>query len=123
MAYQYAYESYNTKAEVEAAVVALKARLDNNPTDWVEVSLLSGSEEDGWIIPVEHLTDEEINSLDPSSYYSVSEIHGSNSFVGLTGTETTAKIAEFRRNYARFKMANIITETYNPTNEDMSGYV
>jgi hypothetical protein len=122
MAYVYANQSYDTQAEVEAAVTAFKTRLDNNPTDWVRVKLLGGNAEDGWVVPTETLNDAEINSLDANSYYSVSDVHGGTNETGLTGTEATAKVAEFRTTYARWKKANTITETYPPTNEDMSSY-
>lgn len=123
MAYFYNGQEYQTQSEVEAAVTAFKSRLDNNPTDWVDVQLLGGSEADGWIIPVEKLTDAEINSVSASSHYSVSSTISGSSYVGLTGPEATAKIAELRTEYAIYKRANIIVETYAPTNEDMSGYV
>lgn len=123
MAYIYANQTYNTTEEVEAAVTAFKSRLDNNPTDWVNVALLSGSEADGWVVPEGYLTDAEINSLDASSHYSISEVIGGGSWVGLSGTEATAKVAECRGYYANAMKANQIMETYAPTNEDMSGYV
>jgi hypothetical protein len=123
MAYLYIGQQYETQSEVEAAVTAFKSRLDNNPTDWVDVQLLGGSEADGWVVPVEKLTDAEINSVSASSHYSVSSIVGGGSYVGLTGPEVTAKVAELRTEYANYKGANVITETYAPTNEDMSGYV
>lgn len=123
MAYIYVNQTYNTMQEVEAAVTAFKLRLDNNPTDWVNVALLGGNEADGWVVPEEYLTDAEINSLDASSHYSISEVLGGGSWVGLTGTEAIAKVAECRRYYAYAMKANEIMETYAPTNEDMSGYV
>ena len=123
MDYIYNGQTYNTQAELENAVTAFKSRLDNNPTDWVQVSLLSGSEADGWVVPETPLTDAEINSMDANSYYSVSDLMSGSSFLGLTGTEATAKVAELRTPYAQACSANTVYETYAPTNEDMSGYV
>ena len=123
MAYFYAQQSYDTTAQVEVAVTNLKSRLDNNPTDWVTVKLLGGSEADGWIIPTDTLTDEQINNISGDGFYSVAEVHGGNTYTGLTSAEVTTKVAELRTPYAQWKMANTITETYTPTNEDMSGYV
>jgi hypothetical protein len=123
MAYFYAQQSYDTVAQVEAAITAFKSRLDNNPTDWATVKLLGGSEADGWIIPTETLTDTEINNISGDGLYSVAEVHGGNTYTGITSAEVTTKIAEIRASYAQWKMANTITETYPPSNEDMSGYV
>jgi hypothetical protein len=123
MAYFYNGQEYNTQSELEAAVTAFKSRLDNNPTDWVDVELLGGSEADGWIVPNVLLTDAEINSVSASNYYSVSDKINGASYLGLTGPEATAKIAELRTGYATYHRANTVTETYAPTNEDMSGYV
>lgn len=123
MAYIYNSQICSTQAELESAVTAFKSRLDNNPSDWVQVSLLSGSEADGWVVPETPLTDAEINSMDANNYYSVSDLMSGNSFLGLTGTEATAKIAELRTQYAQAHSANTVYETYAPTNEDMSGYV
>jgi len=123
MAYYYAQQTYDTKAEVDAAVVAFKDRLDNNPTDWVTVKLLGGSETDGWIVPTETLTDAEINNLSGDSFYSVIEVHGGNTYTGLTSAEAITKVAEVRTKYAQWKLVNTITETYAPTNVDMSVYV
>ena len=125
MAYFYSGQRYDTQSEVEAAVTALKTRLDNNPTDWVDVQLLSGSEESGWILPVDYLTDAEINAVSADNHYSVSAKVSGDSFVGLTGPETTAKVAELRTAYAVHLQANTIVQstTQAPTNEDMSGYV
>ena len=123
MAYIYNGQTYNTQAELESAVTAFKSRLDNNPTDWVQVSLLSGSEADGWVVPDTPLTDAEINSMSASIFYSVSDLVSGGSFICLNGTEATAKVAELRTPYAQGHSANTVYETYAPTNEDMSGYV
>ena len=125
MAYFYSGQRYDTQSDVEAAVTALKTRLDNNPTDWVDVQLLSGSEESGWVLPVDYLTDAEINSVSDDNYYSVSAKISGDSFVGLTGSQATAKVAELRTAYATHLLANTIVESIEttPTNEDMSGYV
>jgi len=39
--YIYAHNAYKTVADVEKAVTAFKARLDNNPTDWCGVKLVT----------------------------------------------------------------------------------
>tara|TARA_R110000823_G_C15877315_1_gene494698 strand:+ start:903 stop:1280 length:378 start_codon:yes stop_codon:yes gene_type:complete len=114
---------YATESEVNQAVVEMKGRLDNNPTDWAVVKQLTGDAESGWGVPQEGITDAEINALDETQHYSISSVIGGGSEVGLTATETTAKVAEYRTEYAQFFRVDVIGCTYNPTHEDMSGYV
>ena len=114
---------YATESEVNQAVVEMKSRLDNNPTDWAVVKQLTGDAESGWGVPQEGITDAEINALDETQHYSISSVIGGGSEVGLTATETTAKVAEYRTEYAQFFRVDVIGCTYNPTHEDMSGYV
>lgn len=119
----YNNNAYNTEAEVNAAVTALKNRLDNNPTDWVVVKEVTSNGEGGWIVIPTPLTDEEINNLDTTKYYNVNSVPAGDTFIGLTGEEAAAKVVELRSLYANWIRANIIVKEYAPTNEDMSGYV
>ena len=125
MPYFYGNEQYSTQAEVETAVTNLKTRLDNNPTDWCIVQVVTGSDESGWLIPAEDdvLNDSQILNLDDTLTYSICSITGADNYVGLTAAEVNTRVTEFRTMYAQWIGANIITETYAPTNEDMSGYV
>ncbi len=123
MAFIYAQQSYETKAQVEAAVVAFKNRLDNNPTDWVTVKLLGGNAVDGWVVPTQELNDTDINTISGDEFYSVSEVYGGNTWTGLSSSQVTEKVLEARKAYATWMQANTINETYAPTNEDMSNYV
>lgn len=118
----YKGNQHTSEADVNQAVLDFKNRLDNNPTDWVVVRQLTGDAESGWVIPVEELTDAEINALDQAHHYSVSSVVEGGSEVGLTATEATAKVAEYRLGFANYYGANVITKTYAPTNEDMSVY-
>lgn len=119
----YTGTEYTTENAVNAAVVERKARLENNPTDWVIVKELTGNADDGWVVPSETLSDSEINSLDATKYYSVAAVVDGNNDLGLTAYEATAKVAEHRTSYARFIQANTISLLYPPSNVDMSGYV
>ena len=121
--WQYKGDEYSTEAEVNQAVADTKVRLDNNPTDWVVVKQLTGDAASGWVVPQDELTDAEINALDATQHYSISSVVEGGSEVGLTATETTAKVAEYRTEYSQFCQVNTIVDTYNPTNIDMSGYV
>lgn len=119
----YNNNAYNTEAEVNAAVTALKNRLDNNPTDWVVVKEVTSNGEGGWIVTPTPLTDEEINNLDTTKYYNVNSVPAGDTFIGLTGEEAAVKVVELRSLYANWIRANVIVKEYAPTNEDMSGYV
>ena len=119
----YKDNEYTSEADVNQAVLDFKNRLDNNPTDWAVVKQLTGDAESGWGVPQEGLTDAEINALDETQHYSISSVVGGGSEVGLTAAEITAKVAEYRTEYAQFCQANTVVNTYSPTNIDMSGYV
>lgn len=125
MATEWIYNNnrYTSQSDLEAAVVELKSRLDNNPTDWVTVKEVTSDGNGGWVIPSETLSDSEINSLDASSYYTVHSMYSGLSHIGISGDEATAKVAEYRTEYAQIIGANTILEEYSPTNVDMSGYV
>lgn len=119
----YKQNEYTNETDVNQAVLDFKSRLDNNPTDWAVVQRLTGDAENGWVIPQEELTDAEINNLDEAHHYSVSSVIGGGSEVGLTATEATAKIVEYRSEFAEFFNANVIIKAYAPTNVDMSYYL
>jgi hypothetical protein len=120
----YAYTEYTTQADVDAAVVAQRDRLDNNPTDWVVVKELTGNASDGWVVPSETLTDDQINGLDSTKHYSVAAIHKGDNDLGLTASEAAAKVAEHRAAYAEYMRVNTIAkiQEYSPSNVDMSAY-
>lgn len=121
----YALEAYSSEAEVNAAVTAMKSKLDNEPTVWCEVKLLSGNANDGWIVPSEKLTNAQINNLDANSFYNVSAVFSGTTYTGISGTEAATRVNEIRTEYAQNLGVNTITKVdpYAPTNEDMSGYV
>ena len=114
---------YTSQADLDAAVTALKSRLDNNPTDWVTVKEVTSDGNGGWVIPSDTLTDAEINAMVSDKYYSVSAVHSGFNEVGMSGTNATAKVSELRTEYAQWIDADVVVKMYAPTNEDMSGYV
>ncbi len=120
----YSGNVYSTEALANAAVLDQKARLDNNPTDWVTVKEISGNANDGWVVPATTLTDSEINSLDNTKHYSVAAVISGDNDLGLTASEATAKVAEHRSVYAYQYRVNTLVkvEEYSPSNADMSGY-
>lgn len=123
MTYSYNQQQYETLEQVNSAVLALKIRLDNNPTDWCVVKVLSGNAEDGWVVPSETLSDAEIGNLSEDNHYSVSSIYDGTSYIGINGIEATQKVREMRTQYATGLRANTIIREYSPTETDMSGYV
>lgn len=119
----YNNNSYSTEAEVDAAVTALKSRLDNNPTDWVIVKEVTSDGNGGWVVPSETLTDAEIDSMSSDKYYNVNAVHSGATHTGINGTEASNRVSEIRSAYAQFIDANTIRKEYAPTNENMSGYI
>ncbi len=122
--WHYANVAYETEALAEAAVLVMKERLENNPTDWVVVKELSGNANDGWVVPGTTLTDSEINNLDDTKHYNVSSVLAGDTDIGLTASEATAKIAEHRTVYSDNYRVNTLVkvEEYSPSNADMSVY-
>lgn len=143
MAFKYEYypEIYDTEAEAQAAVVSMKSRLDNNPTDWCQVKEITGSNEDGWTVSPTLLTDAQINNLDATKTYLVYAIYDGDNYMPLTKDEAVTKINAIRSSYVRLQRlheilklddsatidnnGNVVglnVEVITP-NEDMSGYL
>ena len=139
--YIYAETAYETVDEVEAAVTAMKARLDNNPTDWcvvkpminVKTIKISTGDVIGYDLG-EKLTDAQINSLGKSeNVYNVFSIYEGDNFTEVLESDVAGKVTAMRKGYATWlnltkyydskveEGENLIT--YNVTNEDMSVYV
>jgi len=131
--YTYNGQDYLTEQEAQEAVVAVKTRLDNNPSDWCIVKAVSQIDDETWDVPTEPLTDSEINNPNSDYIYSAySPITGEN-YTTLNATELTNVIRDFRTAYCRHRwldkiFKNNIDEMEEAaiviaTNEDMSGYV
>ena len=139
--YSYASKYYETVEEVEAAVTAMKTRLDNNPTDWCVVKPMINPRTiaiySGDVIGYDSgkpLTDEQINALNPDEWlggngvYNVYSINDGYNFTEASEALTAQKVRAMRIAYARWLIVNryFVNETgavMNVTNEDMSGYV
>ena len=137
----YAATAYETVEEVEAAVTSMKARLDNNPTDWCVVKPMINPRTiaiyTGDVIGYdsgEPLTDAQINALNPDEWlggngiYNVYSINSGDNFTEVSEAVAVQKVKTLRTYYARWLVVNryFINETgavMNVTNEDMSGYV
>tara|TARA_Y100001938_G_C7931668_1_gene349646 strand:- start:15 stop:443 length:429 start_codon:yes stop_codon:yes gene_type:complete len=139
--YIYAETAYDTVDEVEAAVTAMKARLDNNPTDWCVVKPSVSSKTlriDGNDVVAyaygDPLNDTQINALSSSdTVYNVFSINDAYNYTAVSEADVAAKVTALRKSYAKWLALNKYFDsqveegaasiTYNVTNEDMSGYV
>jgi len=131
--YVYGSEEFETEADAQAAAAALAVRMENNPTDWMVVKEITGSNEDGWLVSPTELTDNQIENLDATKKYLAYSVQGSNHDMPLTAAEVTTKRDEYRAIYGQWKNANFMqkiddsttppTETEIDINTDMSGYV
>jgi len=119
----YTFVDYTSKADLDAAVLAQKVRLDSNPNDWVRVKEATGNDTDGWVLSPTPLTDAEINNLDAAKHYSVSAIATGDNALGLTPSEADAKVRELRTSHAQSIQANTVYAVDAPTAADMSDYV
>ena len=139
--YIYAQVAYETVDEVEAAVTAMKARLDNNPTNWCVVKPSVSSKTlriDGNDVVAyaygDPLNDTQINALSSSdTVYNVFSINDADNYTAVSEADVAEKVTALRKSYARWLVLNKYFDsqveegaaliTYNVTNEDMSGYV
>jgi len=139
--YIYASISYDTMDEVEAAVTAIKKRLDNNPTDWCVVKPMINPRtikiSTGNVIGYdsgEPLTDTQINSLGSSeNVYNVFAVYEGDNFTEVLESEVADKVKAMRKGYATWLNLTKYVDTQveegkdfilcDVTNEDMSGYV
>ena len=131
--YFYCGAIYLTEAEAQSAAVLQKARLQNNPTDWIVVKEISGSQESGWQINPNPLTDDQINNIDVSKNYLIASVVEGENIMPATSSEVTAKVLSYRPIYADHIRANIILSDLGvtdlsdgeiiPTDVDMSDYM
>lgn len=135
--YSYQYNSYESEADAHDAVAALKIRLDNNPTDWMEAKEITGSPETGWLVASTKLTDSQLLSPNPSKTYLCYSQYDGQTRMPLTASELVAKRNILRTAYADYcdvtKIFKVVVdETTDPptmTGEiitpttDMSSYV
>ena len=131
--YFYCGAIYSTEAEAQSAAVLQAARFENNPTDWIVVKEISGSQEGGWQIIPNSLTDDQIKNIDPSKTYLLASVVEGENIMPATSSEVTAKVLSYRPIYAAHIRANIILSDLGstdlsdgaiiPTDVDMSGYM
>ena len=148
--YLYRDRHYSTESEAQAALSAIKSRLDNNPTDWCSVKVIETNDDGSYTVLPDTLNDLEIRYPDSTRTYSFWSTYTGLNFFPLTSEQLQEKVAEYRRAYvASERLAAIYSydeETLGlvlppedgvtipeepiefeytevPTNEDMSGYI
>lgn len=136
MAISYLYNSaeYANESDAQNAVTILVNRLANNPSDWMVVKEITGSESAGWLLNSTTLSDAEILNPDTSKTYMAYSLDNGTNIMPLTSDELVEKRNEFRSVYIQSisHINEIIkyddsteppTATAIPTTTDMSGYV
>jgi|TARA_B100000035_G_scaffold295005_1_gene285726 hypothetical protein len=137
--YNYAAREYTSVENVEAAVTAMKTRLDNNPTDWCVVKPMINPRTiaiySGDVIGYdsgEPLTDAQINALSNSdTVYNIYSVRDGYNYTTLSEADTIKKVSEMRKSWAIWNRVDVYVEItaenniieHDVTNEDMSGYV
>jgi len=99
--YYWASDSYSSLDEVNASVESKKDYIDAYPCDFVQVKLLSGTAEDGWLVPSEILTHEQllvVTDEDPN-FYAVSSVHHGDTAIGLTASEMLQEVSRLKRSW------------------------
>tara|TARA_R110000764_G_C10899350_1_gene371261 strand:- start:62 stop:553 length:492 start_codon:yes stop_codon:yes gene_type:complete len=107
--YYYGSNQYASQAEVDSAVLDMKNKLDNSPTNWCVVkrlTLVNGGQQ--YQVPNEVLSDLEIMSLDPTGIYKVSSVIFGKNYDDLTADEASAAVALERTRWANAYAVHLI---------------
>lgn len=124
--YRYINDQYDTIEEVNAAAEAEKQRIDTCPCDFVEVKILGGSAQDGWIISQEKLTNAQVLAMteEDAGFYQVNSIADGDTELGLTAAEAIAEINRLTRKYGkRMQLNKVFVYEELDVEVDMTGYV
>ena len=122
----YNNKTFEAEDLLNAEIVSVKDRLDNDPTFYCEVKLLGGNETDGWLVPSEKLTKEQINSLDASDttskYYLAYEATGT-TLLGVTAAEILNTLADCRSETFNNRLLHMVVKEYPATGINSADYV
>tara|TARA_Y100001937_G_scaffold39917_1_gene56643 strand:- start:305 stop:733 length:429 start_codon:yes stop_codon:yes gene_type:complete len=138
--YFYVGKEYNSEDEAQNAATALSVRMQNNPTDWITVKEITGSNETGWLINPTLLSDEQILNPDSNKTYNCFSKYSGENVIPVSASELTIKSNEYRKIYGQFFNVNTIIKqegnfdsesdeidlsepVFITTNTDMSTYV
>jgi hypothetical protein len=107
--YFYGGKICNSISEIEVAAYEMLNTLQAKPTTWCQVKLLAGNQTDGFSIPVDVFSDEEILNISGDGWYSVSgEVSGFNA-VGLTAQQAIDAVNNLRTEYANYHRVSTYT--------------
>jgi hypothetical protein len=102
MAIKYLYRNFvcDTETEAQQKLSEMKARLDNNPTDWCVVKCVEAVGEDTFTVISGELTDEQILNPDSAKTYSLYAKWTGENLFPLTSNELGEKVIKYRRDFA-----------------------
>ena len=106
--YYYVGKEYNSEDEAQNAATALSVRMQNNPTDWIIVKEITGSNETGWLINPTLLNDEQILNPDSNKTYNCFSKYSGENVIPVSATELKIKSNEYRKIYGQFFKVNTI---------------
>lgn len=106
--YYYVCKEYNSEDEAQNAATALSVRMQNNPTDWITVKEITGSNETGWLINPTLLSDEQILNPDSNKTYNCFSKYSGENVIPVSATELKIKSNEYRKIYGQFFKVNTI---------------
>ena len=106
--YYYVGKEYNSEDEAQNAATALSVRMQNNPTDWIIVKEITGSNQTGWLINPTLLSDEQILNPDSNKTYNCFSKYSGENVIPVSATELKIKSNEYRKIYGQFFKVNTI---------------
>lgn len=114
----YGNTRYATLADADAAAVAMKNTLDNQPTTYINVREVTGSAESGWRWATSaNLTDSEIVNLSGDGiYYSQSE-WDSEALYGQTVQQVKDRVLKCRNLFGYSRRVDIIFHRVNASGD------
>lgn len=108
--YFYGLVLHTTRAEAEATKETREIRLQSNPSDWMVVKKITGSDATGWVMHPTLLTDEQILNIDVNgNYCAYSPVLGEN-VMPLTAVQVTEKVSAYKQAYKNQNFYNDIVE-------------
>lgn len=118
----YANNTYNSEEELTAGLLKMKDIIENKPTNYMTVKEVTGSPEEGWVIPPEKLTDSQIMNLSGSGFYNVTSLITGETLTGVSASTVLEKLTEYKKYYIEHMRVNEVHKIFVPTTVDMSIY-
>lgn len=124
--YYYLGEEYDSLDAANVAASNHKTKMETQPSEFIKIKEVTGSDESGWTISSTTLTDNEILAIHSTSdkHYSVSSIHHGDNEIGLTAAEAIAEIDRLMKKYGSWARVDIITLIEDlATETDMTAFL